>query len=148
MATLDSFDEKMAYIIGHTEGGMFLERTFSADVEIELARGGFFSLGFTPEEVQVFDDDHTDDLVLDTEQAKIAKLAEDSKNNILVSVFYIGHGVTQNGITSTEGESDTQHDVEEFLRKCSSIGPNVHAMGFMACCRRDRGSEGLFTKLE
>ena len=76
-------------------------------------------------------------------------MAEDSNNNILVSVFYIGHGVSMNGITSTEGdEGGKTHDIEEFLRQCSAIGPNVYSMGFLDCCRRDRGRGGMFTNLD
>ena len=51
MATLDSFEIMMAYVIGHTEGGMWLERVPNADVEIDLAKVGYMSLGFTDAEV-------------------------------------------------------------------------------------------------
>ena len=51
MVTLDSFGKKIAYVIGHTDGGLFLERVPIADKEAELARGGLVNLGFAWTEV-------------------------------------------------------------------------------------------------
>ena len=78
---------------------------------------------------------------------EVAEAEPDEKT--LVLVYYVGHAVSTNMLTSAIGEmgQSNDHDFEGFLRDCARQS-NIYCIGMFDCCRSDRGRGGIFTNLD